>query len=145
MPRRMRLPHSLFGVAWCCFVGLPSASAQSGTIELTQLPAPPSAIAELIHRADVQFTYGAKEMPSTTSMTVGRRHDTLTEYRHDALTELHLDVSISNSGAIARCGKSPRGCDDVSSGKRHARQQACRMVSRPARLRNVLDQPIGFT
>ncbi len=91
MPNRTPVLNLLVVVALGCLVGSTVALAQnelaqntaapSGKIELAQLPAPPSEIAELLRRANVQFTYGAQEMPSATSMTSGRRHDALTDYK----------------------------------------------------------------
>ena len=98
MPHRTPLMNLLAGVTLSCLLGSRIALAQnsalaqntalaqhalapSGKIELAQLPAPPIAIAELLRRANVQFTYGAQEMPSTTSMTSGRHHDALTDYK----------------------------------------------------------------
>ncbi len=82
----------LLGLAAICLVNVPIASAQSGTIELSELPPPPPWVAELLKQADVRFCYGWQEKPSSMTMPNGRRLDGLTVYKmnYDFRTQSRL-------------------------------------------------------
>ena len=84
-PRRMThrrfAPIGVLTLAAICLVNLPNAFAQSGMIELTKLPQPPSQIAELLKRANVRFCYGPQEKPPAMTMPNGRRLGALTVYK----------------------------------------------------------------
>ncbi|WP_146575957.1 hypothetical protein [Neorhodopirellula pilleata] len=106
-----------FTLAAICLVNLPNAFAQSGSIELSELPQPPSEITELLKQADVRFCYGPQEKPSSMTMPNGRRLGALTVYKMSY--DFHTQSRVQRRGnrqhmvTTIRLGRRGLTCDHI--------------------------------
>lgn len=100
-----------------CLVNLPNAAAQSGTLELSELPPTPSRIAELLRQTDVRFCYGPQEKPSSMTMPNGRRLGALTVYQMNF--DFRTQSSVQRRGnrqqlvTTIRLGRRGLTCDHI--------------------------------
>ncbi len=90
----------LLGLVSVFLVNLPTAGAQSGTIEHSELPPLPPRIAELLKQTDVRLCYGPQEKPLSMSMPNGRRLGALTVYK--------MNYDFRTQSRVQRRGKAQR-------------------------------------
>ncbi|WP_146530458.1 hypothetical protein [Novipirellula artificiosorum] len=118
--RRAMLPvvaRVLMALAAIFLINLPTAKAQSGTIELSELPPPPPSVAKLLNQADVRFCYGWQEKPSSMTMPNGRRLGGLTVYKmnYDFRTQSRLQRRGNRQQMVTtiRLGSGGLRCDHI--------------------------------